>query len=336
MSYSRHYKIKNSMIFSQNFYLIMKKIVFVIILLLAVSRETCAQACCSAGTPMLGSLETSTTAKNNMQLSLTYDYNVLKSVFEGSKKINDNTRERITHSALLEVTYGITDKLSFTGLFTFANQRRIITPNDNTENLLSSSGLGDILILLKYELLSQTLLNQRQLAIGIGPKSPTGASDVTQNGILLPADMQPGSGSWDVVFWSYYSQGFMPTLPLNVFITASYKLNTSNDRFSNSVAGYKFGNEFVSSIGAGYRTDTIFDYSFSLRFRTTSVDQFDDEDVPNTGGIWLYALPGINIKVADELVTRISGQIPIYRNLEGTQLTTTYTLSASLFYNYSF
>lgn len=312
-----------------------KNISFSLMILVGIF-EVYPQACCSAGTPMLGSLETSTTAKNNLQLSITYDYNTLNSVFEGSKQIDDQTRERITNSVLLETTYGLTDKFSITGLFSFINQRRIITSSIGSENTLSSSGAGDALLLLKYEIISPTILNQRQFAVGFGPKIPTGASDVTQNGILLPADIQPGSGSLDVVFWSYYSQGFMPTLPLNIFITASYKLNTSNNRFSNSDAGYKFGNEFVSSIGAGYRTDTIFDYSFSFRFRTTSVDQFDNEDVPNTGGIWLYALPGINIKVADELVTRLTGQIPIYRNLEGTQLTTTYTLSASLFYNYSF
>lgn len=308
---------------------------FSLIILLGITKVY-PQACCSAGTPMLGSLETSTTAKNNLQLSITYDYNTLNSVFEGTKQIDDLTRERVTNSALLETTYGLTDKFSVTGLFSFINQRRIITSSIGSENRLSSSGIGDALLLVKYEIISQTILNQTQLAVGLGPKIPTGVSDLKQNGILIPADMQPGSGSWDFVFWSYYSQGFMPTLPLNIFITASYKLNTSNYRFSNSDAGYKFGNEFVSSIGAGYRTDTIFDYSFSLRFRTTSVDQFDDEDVPNTGGIWLYALPGINIKVAEGLITRISGQIPIYRNLEGTQLTTTYTLSASLFYNYSF
>lgn len=297
--------------------------------------QTYSQACCSAGTPMLGSLETSTALKNNLQLSLTYDYNTLQSVYEGTQKIDDQTRERTTHSALLEATYGLTDKITFTGLFSYINQRRIVTPDAETKNVLSSSGIGDALILFKYEIISQNILNQRQLAVGLGPKIPTGASDVTQNGILLPADMQPGSGSWDFVFWSYYSEGFMPDLPLNIFITASYKLNTSNDRFSNSDAGYKFGNEFVSSVGAGYRTDTIFDYSFSFRFRTTAVDQFDNQEVPNTGGVWLYAIPGLNIKVTDYLITRITGQIPIYRNLQGTQLTTTYTLSASLFYNYS-
>jgi len=298
--------------------------------------ESFSQACCSAGTPMLGSLETSTTTRNNLQLNLTYDYNTLQSVFEGSNKIDDNTRERITNSLLLETTYGLTDKLTLTDLFSFINQRRIISTSIGSENLLSSSGIGDMLILFKYAIISQTYFNQRQLAIGFGPKIPTGASDATQNGILLPADMQPGSGSWDFVFWSYYSEGFMPDLPLNIFFSASYKLNTSNDRFANSDAGYKFGNEFVSSIGAGYRTDMLLDFSLSILFRTTAIDQFDNVGVPNTGGIWLYAVPGLNIKLTDNFIARLSGQIPIYRNLEGTQLTSTYTLLVSFFYSYTF
>ncbi|MDP2364954.1 MAG: hypothetical protein Q8M94_14440 [Ignavibacteria bacterium] len=298
--------------------------------------ESFSQACCSAGTPMLSSLETSTTDIGSLQFSFTYDYNSLQSVLEGTKKLDDRTRERITNSALLELTYGLTNNISITGLFSFANQRRIINSSIGTEDLLSSSGIGDALLLIKYELISQTLLNQRQLAVGIGPKFPTGASDVTQNGILLPADIQPGSGSWDLVLWSYYSQGFMPNIPLNIFASGSYKINSQNKRFSNSDAGYKFGNEFVGSIGAGYRTDNIFDYSLAFRFRTTSVDQFDNEVIPNTGGLWFYIIPGLNIKVTDNFITRLSGQIPVYRNLKGTQLTSTYTLSASFFYNYTF
>jgi len=196
--------------------------------------------------------------------------------------------------------------------------------------------LGDALLLFKYELISLTIVNQTQLAIGAGPKIPTGKSDITNNGILLPADMQPGSGSWDVVLWGYFSKGFVPDLPLNIFSAVSYKINSSNERFNNSEAGYKFGNEFVASIGAGFRTDTILDYSFSFRFRATSQDQFDNEPVPNTGGYWLYAVPGINIKITEPLTARVAGQIPVYRYLQGTQLTTSYTLSVSMFFNHSF
>lgn len=312
------------------------KSISAIIVLFIFTTEVVPQACCSAGVPILGSLETSTARQNTLQLSLSYDYNNLQTVLEGSQKIDDDTRQRLTNSLLLESTYGIFDRFSVTGLITYINQQRIITSTLGEENSLSTSGFGDALLLFKYEVISQTIVNQMQLAFGAGPKIPTGASDVTQNGILLPADMQQGSGSWDFVLWGYFSDGYMPQVPLNIFAVVSYKINTSNVRFNNSEAGYKFGNEFVSSIGAGFRTDSIFDYSLAFRLRTTSVDQFDDQDVPNTGGVWFYAVPGLNVKIGDYLTTRISGQIPIYRFLEGTQLTTTHSIMASIFYNYSF
>jgi hypothetical protein len=312
------------------------KIVLFLLFIACLSVELMAQACCSAGTPMLGSLETSTASKNTFQLNLTYDFNSLQSVLEGSKRIDDKTRERSTHSALIELTYGLTDKFSFTGLFTYANQRRSISSLNGNQNLISSFGFGDALLLVKYELISQNLITQTQLAFGAGPKIPLGKSDLKNNGILLPADIQPGSGSLDFVFWGFYSKGFMPSLPLNIFTTLSYKINTENKRFANFEAGYKFGNEFVASIGAGYRTDYFFDYSLSFRFRSTAKDKFDNENVPNTGGFWIYAIPGLNLKITDQFTTRFTGQIPVFRYLEGTQLTTTYTLSISFFYNYSF
>lgn len=311
------------------------KIIYSIFFIAFLTTELFSQACCSAGTPILGSLETSTTQKNNLQLSFSYDFNSLQSVFEGSKKLNDNLRERTTHSSLFEFSYGFTDKFTLTALFTFANQRRRVTSSLGSQNLISSFGFGDGVILLKYELISQTLLDQNQLAVGLGPKIPLGQSDKTDNGILLPADIQPGSGSWDIILWAFYSHGFMPSMPLNLFFTSSYKINSENKRFANSESGYKFGNEFVSTIGAGYRTDLFFDASLSFRFRTTTNDKFDNENVPNTGGYWLYVIPGLNLKIIEQLTLRLAAQVPLYRYLKGTQLTTTYSMSGSFFYNLS-
>lgn len=312
------------------------KIVLFLLFIACSLVELMAQACCSAGTPLLGSLETSTALPNHLQITLTYDFNSLKSILAGSRRLNDQIRKRSTHSGLLELTYGMTDNLSVTGLFTYVNQRRAISSSLGTRDIISSLGAGDALILVKYELISQNLINQTQLAFGAGPKIPLGKSDLTNNGILLPADIQPGSGSWDFILWGFYGKGFVPTIPLNVFTTISYKINTENKRFASSDAGYKFGNEFVASVGAGYRTDYVFDYSLSFRFRSTSTDKFDNEKVPNTGGFWIYAIPGLNLKITDQFTTRFTGQIPVYRYLEGTQLTTTYTLSISFYYNYTF
>ncbi len=43
--------------------------------------------------------------------------------------------------------------------------------------------------------------------------------------------------------------------------------------------------------------------------------------------------PGVNGKISDHFTARLSGQIPLYRDLTGTQLTTTYTASIGLFYS---
>ncbi|MEP0862626.1 MAG: cytochrome c3 family protein [Ignavibacterium sp.] len=131
----------------------MQYIIVVVIIIFGCNKESLPQACCSAGTPMLGSLETSTTTKSNLQLNLIYDYNILQSVFEGSTKIDDETRERITNSIWFETTYGLTDKLSFIVFFTFIYKRRIITTTSDSENLLSSSGIADLLLLIKSGLI---------------------------------------------------------------------------------------------------------------------------------------------------------------------------------------
>ncbi len=60
---------------------------------------------------------------------------------------------------------------------------------------------------------------------------------------------------------------------------------------------------------------------------------FDGAEVPNTSGNWFYIVPGINGKLSDRFTARLSGQLPVYRNLSGTQLTTTYTASLGIIYN---
>ena len=203
-----------------------------------------------------------------------------------------------------------------------------------TGEFLRTRGIGDAVLLVKYNIVPLNIVSQREIAIGAGPKIPLGKSRLSSEGILLPADMQPGTGAWDGILWAYAYQGFLPTIPINVFATASYRLTGTNDRFAAaSQEGYKFGNEFIATLGTSYRTDWPFDLSFQIRYRSVAADRFSSSEVPNTGGKWIYFLPGLNVNLFDELSLRFSGQIPVHRKLEGTQLTTSYTLSLSLFYS---
>jgi len=309
------------------------KIVVLIPLLIFASTNLQGQACCSAGSPLLESLEVSNVYSGELQLGLIYELNVLKDIYSGLTRLEDNFRKRTVNSFILEANYGISERFSVSTLFTFINQSRDISTYDNLSSKLNTSGLSDGVVLLKYNIVPLDFVSQFELSIGGGLKLPIGNSTLLSKGILIPADMQPGSGSWDGILWGYASKGFVPVIPLNIFLNVSYRKNGTNNRFGESFQqGYSFGNELFINLGAGYRTDTFFDFTLMLRYRNTTKDNFDGAKVPNTGGNWLYIVPGINGKLSDHFTARLSGQLLVYRNLSGTQLTTTYTASLGIIY----
>ncbi len=315
----------------------MKKrlLILTIIILFINQQEAHGQACCSSGTPLLSTMELPGTPPGQWQFVFTYDFNYLDDVIAGTQRVGESQRKRISQALLLEISYGITHRLSVSAMITGIQQeRRVRSPLEGTTGEITRTrGIGDGIVLMKYTLHQQTIMDQRELSIGIGPKIPLGRSQVRIDNILLPADLQPGSGAWDLVFWAYGFKGFVPRSPTSLFGSITYRITGSNDRFGINDTGYSFGNEFQASFGAGYRTDTPFDATLMIRYRITGKDRFDGDFVSNTGGQWLYAVPGINIKLHELFQMRIDGQIPLYRNLKGTQLTTTFTSSVSFFYS---
>lgn len=293
-----------------------------------------AQACCSAGPPLLGSLEFSPSPPETFQSVLTYHYNHLRDLLSGSTRLSDNSRQRTVHSVLLELSYGLSSSLSVSSLISFVRQERRVTSTVDVliESSVQTRGFGDALLVMKYRLVPLTIISQHEIVIGIGGKIPLGISSLSSGGILLPADMQPGTGAWDGILWAYASQGFLPRVPLTIVASASYRITGTNSRYGIGQQGYKFGNEFIASLGGGYRTEGSFDYSLVAQLRSVSPDQSVGSHVPNTGGLWFFIVPGLNFKLSDAFTLRASGQIPVYRSLEGIQLTTTYTVSVSLLY----
>jgi len=295
---------------------------------------TFAQTCCSAGSPILSALNFSGSTQGQWQFSLTYEHNVIRDVLNEDEEI-DPFRQRTTRSLLLDISYGFWQRWSATLLLTWLEQeRRLNDPNSfGSLERITTRGPGDAVFLLKYDLIRATIAQQQQLSVGAGVKAPVGKSDLRSDGILLPADIQPGSGSWDGLLWAFYSRSFRPQ-PVSLFSNLSYRFNGKNDRFQvggGAFSGYRFGNILSWSAGGSYRPADVFDVSMQLRWRFSEKDVFAGNSVPNTGGHWLYLVPGVNINF-DPYGLRISGRIPVHRELNGIQLTTSYALTASVFY----
>lgn len=291
-----------------------------------------AQTCSCAGAPLIGSQSLGSTAEGNLVLGLTYEYNDISSLYNGSRQLENQTATRSTSTALLEANYGITSRLSVTSTFTYIQKyRKTGLQNPDFSESITTSGIGDGLFLLKYTLHQQTLWDPYHIAVGGGAKIPFGNFSLTNDGLPLNADMQPGTGAWDGVIWGYLTRT-LRAHDINIFINNSFRLTGSAERFSSSDE-FQFGNELVSDLGAGGPLVDKLSYMVTVRYRSTSSDRRNGEKLPTTGGKWIFLKPALNYQLSDRLSARISGQLPIYQHLNGTQPTTTYTFSASIFFS---
>jgi hypothetical protein len=295
------------------------------------------QACCSGGVPVGGTLGLGTADPKAVQFLLTYDHNVIRDLMDHKTLFDDDTRSRLTRSALMELNYGINERFALTMVLPFVRQERSIREYNNQIGFTQAQGLGDMVFLLKYRILNQQYNPTSEWLIGIGPKIPTGKTDFKNNqGLTMVADMQPGSGSLDGMFWSFYQKSNFLIKPMSLLGILTYRASGKN-RSYNQTQVYQFGNEFQANIGINYNllVHWPMDVFVFGRYRSQTVDLVDGNTFPGSGGKWVYAIPGLSVHFNPDISFRAWADLPVYRSLNGSQLTTTYKYSLSLFFNLS-
>ena len=309
-----------------------KKILSAGILLVFICSKSIAQ-CCSGGVPMAGNLGLPQVDMNTWQFSLNYDLNVLKTFQSGVDKFQENGRQRNTHSTLLQIGYTFSKRLSADIFLAFIRQERRISNPGLSDDFQYTNGLGDGVFLLKYNVTASSV-EYFNWTIGVGSKIPLGASNLKNEGILMSADLQPGSGSWDGVFYNYISHqpAFRRSISLNA--TAIYRSTGVNDDFRLGQS-YKFGNELQLIIRVGDQlviSETLISPTIGLRYRTVKGDAADNNVIPNTGGEWIFVNPTLGINLSKKLSVNLSIELPLFADVSGTQLTPTYRLNTGLYY----
>lgn len=311
----------------------MKQIILIFYSIVSILPYAIGQTCCSGGVPLSGNIGLPISEVGSWQMSLTYDVNTLKTLKFGSETLNDRLRERKTHSILLETGYTFSSRWSADLFLSYIRQERhIFTFTGNTQSTITN-GLGDAVILIKYNITSEN--SPISFVVGAGPKIPLGSTEKKSNsGISLSADLQPGSGSWDGVFWSSFNYPLPIRKSLALSVTSTWKVNGNNNDYLGSIK-YNFGNEYQLVLGLADRIAigrTIIDPSLSLRYRHARRDTNNDQEIEATGGKWLFLLPGINIPIKQALSLNFTASLPIYSFVNNTQLTPTNRFTTGIFF----
>jgi hypothetical protein len=123
---------------------------------------------------------------------------------ESSGSIPPTARPTFSHEGDFNFTWGFYRNFDLTILVPIVTNHF----DRSNESTVGGPGLGDAMVLVKYRFYRRD--SQRgttQASVTFGPKIPTGRTDLTDgNGSLLPASLQPGSGSTDFFAdanWTY-------------------------------------------------------------------------------------------------------------------------------------
>jgi len=116
---------------------------------------------------------------------------------ESSANIPATARPTFAHESDFNFTWGFYRNFDLTILVPIV-----------TNHFVGGAGLGDAMVLVKYRFYRRdSRRGTTQASVTVGPKVPTGRTGLTDdNGILLPASLQPGSGSTDLFLaanWTY-------------------------------------------------------------------------------------------------------------------------------------
>ena len=168
----------------------------------------------------------------------------------------------------------------------------VINTQKKDETSLTQRGLGDVTVMANYSLLNtgDSLSNtlKHTLLVGGGVKLPTGKFNATQNGDVLTANMQPGTGSVDVLLNSTYTLRYQK-LGLNTDFT--YRINTKGKN------DYQFGNRYNVSANLFYWQNfggVAVLPSAGVYYENAQPDQYFDSHKMQGGGSAWFGNVGVN------------------------------------------
>lgn len=304
--------------------------IFICIVFLLFALRVSAQGCCTAGSSTFGGLERGISKKDQFNIGISFLYNQLNKTFNERKEIPDPLNRKASVSSFnFELEYGLSEKVSvlFSGAYLIKSRETTIQ-NSETNNRevirFEGKGIGDIIILGKYEIISPSILSPIGLTGGGGVKLPVGSYTQQVDGSRLAIDLQPGTGSTDVLLWGNFYKGFQP-IGISLFTTILYRYAGSN------LDGYRFGDEIIFSLGGEYYFTDYLTFSISGRGRFADKDFWGGRFLPSTGGTYYDFLP--SFVYSENLYTlKVFYQVPVHRNVQGIQLATGLLLGVELLF----
>ncbi|MCP4722327.1 MAG: transporter [Desulfobacteraceae bacterium] len=281
-------------------------------------------------------------AKGNMGIVLKTKYFKKNNIYSGNDEISDYTgkpsgtgaREQERLLTQMTARYGLGRGWDVRLMLPYWQKEmtRVTMPGGIlTQNESSNDGLGDMVLMTRYRVLSQKQGSLFNLALGGGVKLPTGDTDeldeLSSSNGCYGTGFQCGTGSWDPKFEIAFNKMIKN---LRFDSTFMYTLTTEGDH--DYECGDKFQYNFGSSLAINRWLDLQLEYNGTWQDKSKS----NGAKVENSGGNRGYITPGVHLKFSRSPNIHFDVGMPIlvFRDLNGEQLSEDYQIVCKLAFKF--
>ncbi|MBI5867558.1 MAG: hypothetical protein HZB43_04610 [candidate division Zixibacteria bacterium] len=306
-----------------------------------------------------------TVPAGNWVFAMSYEYEMLKNVFTGSKETTNSSNSFTLNNTLaLDVTYGLSDNITLNAIIPYKyvfNTRRVDSALvSGSEGIFftdrrGSQGLGDIVIMSYLRIHFGRLIRfgdeyypsgddgyddyiasgpneyagRHQgpiFALALGARIPTGKTDIADSrNQRLPDNLQLGTGTMDPIGGILYHQRYYR---LGWGLSGLYRLSSKENIYH-----YQWGNEIVGSAYLSYRLNRSLEFVNQFNGNWMDTDTYNYVRVPNAGGTVVFYTPSLIYVGAKNMTLQASAEIPIYRDFASSQLMSDYIINVRTSFN---
>ena len=247
-----------------------------------------------------------------------------------------------THS--LSMAYGLSDMLmlSLNLLYISRNNIRAGEEENGVPEVHhhgDSEGIGDMTALLQYKMYDT---DDMQFSIFYGLKLPIGTTDIHDGNELLELDLQPGSGSWDILAGMAWSQSLgifsIDTNLLYQYTTEGKQETTLGDLLNYNIAfAYSLVEIEESDQHSKSHHDSLafgVDVFVELNGEYRQKDSISGIENDNTGGNVLYLSIGTRLTTNKSFNAFALVSLPMLENLYGLQTDNDYKMVLGVGYSF--
>lgn len=288
------------------------------------ARNAYSQCGCSSAGSMGGATPFNLTdnrgvlQSKNLEISTFYRYSYASQFYYQDSKVGFGDEEIVNFNLLnLYSAYGLTQNLTLE-----ADAGHFFYHTKNLCDTVSGNNFANLNISAKLNLLNQKE-HSINLTLGLGGKIPLTNDIVESIGYNMPV-----TAGYGVLLQMFISRSFLSG-DLSIINYSRYEINSLDEQ------DYKFGNSLTNSFYFSLPVSDNLISHLELRNLIRASDQINDSTLNNTGSYIILISPQISYHLKT-LALRIGGEIPIYKYMNGTQLTNSFTLFVNISKSFDF